>query len=332
MASVRTGTLKEGPGAEYEQRLLGSTDVPLAPIRGRDPRRNLPAELFVKHPGRFAGKVGFGFAVIAAGYLTMEFAPTWAKVVAGLVLGLMYAHLVELQHEALHNHAFQSRRLNRLFGFLCGLFMLSSHSHYQYDHLRHHAELGTEDNHEFDHPTGFMRGMWHLGRYLDAARDMLRSVSGRRLPSVRDRANARIQAEYRLFALAILAVIAFTALTGSLLFVWAWLVPVLVVAEPTHFLIELPEHFGLNTQSDADVLANTRTIRASRFAQWFTNGNNLHTAHHFHQGVPMANVPRLQTLIDPNVKSEETSYWEFFRKVMTGAIKYDDFEATCMTR
>ena len=78
----------------------------------------------------------------------------------------------------------------------------------------------------------------------------------------------------------------------------AALLPLLLIAEPMHFLIELPEHFGLNTQTDPDVLVNTRTVAAGPFLQWFTNGNNLHTAHHYHQGVPMTNMRELQKMID----------------------------------
>jgi fatty acid desaturase len=325
-----------------DDRLLdGSTEVLLAPVRGNDLRRNLPRSLFHKRPLRFVAKFAFAFTVVVGGYAAMIVGVPWPlQVLAAMVLGLMYAHLVELQHETLHEHAFNSRRLNRISGFLCGLFMLSSYSHYKYDHLRHHASLGTNTNREFfnyrfrelDSPAGFVRAAWHLGRYVDVFRDIARSLAGRPIPGVRRRDNGRIQTEYRLFALALLGAVLFTALTGSLLLVFAWLLPLIVVSEPTHFLIELPEHFGLDTQDDPDVLANTRTVRTGRLATWFTNSNNLHTAHHYHQGVPMTNVPKLQDLIEPKVRAEESSYLSFFRKVIAGEIKYDDLGATCMTR
>ena len=94
----------------------------------------------------------------------------------------------------------------------------------------------------------------------------------------------------------------------------------------------VPEHFGLNTQSDPDVLANTRTISASRFAQWLTNYNNLHTAHHYHQGVPMARIEDLHALIADRVVTVESSYWHFYRSVLTGRIRYQQLDETCMTR
>jgi fatty acid desaturase len=325
-----------------EDRLLdGSTEVLLAPVRGQDLRRSLPRTIFHKRPARFVAKFAFAFALIAAGYATFVLAAPWPlKIVAGVVLGLMYAHLVELQHETLHEHAFNARPLNRVFGFFCGLFMFSSYSHYKYDHLRHHASLGTDTNREFfnyrfrelDRSGGFVRAMWHLGRYTDVIRDVERSLIGKPIPGIRARDNRRIQTEYRLFALAVAAAVAFTAVNGNLIFVFAWLLPLLIVSEPTHFLIELPEHFGLDTQNNPDVLANTRTVRTGRVVAWFINSNHLHTAHHYHQGVPMTNVPQLQTLIDDKVRAEEPSYLRFFVKVIRGEIKYDDLGATCMTR
>ncbi len=332
-----------GSPARIDGTLDGARDVALAPVRGPDLRRNLPQDLFPKRPLRFAAKFGLAMAIIAACYAAILASVGWAAtVVAVVVLGLMYAHLVELQHECLHEHAFNSRRLNRVYGFFCGLFMLSSYSHYKYDHLRHHASLGKPDNREFfnyrfrrlNSTPGFFRAAYHLGRYADVIRDMARAATNRPLPSVpRVRDRKRIFTEYRFFLLAIVGAVAFTAVTGNAFFLLAWLVPVLLISEPTHFLIELPEHFGLNTQTTPDVLENTRTIYASGFAHWFTNGNNLHTAHHYHQGVPMANVRRLDDLVRDRYRAVEQSYWAFYRKVMTGEIRYADPELeTCMTR
>lgn len=326
-----------------EEVLDGAQNVPLAPVRGLDLRRSLPAEFFPKRPYRFAAKFWFAMAIVAASWVVIAMSFSWvATAVAIVVLGLMYAHLVELQHECLHEHAFNSRRLNRIYGFLCGLFMLSSYSYYKYEHLRHHASLGKPNNREFfnyrfrhlDSVLGFIRAAFHLGRYLEVFRDMGRALIGSPLPGVsHERDRKRIFTEYRLFMVAIVGAIAFTVTTGSAFFLLAWLVPVLLISEPTHFLIEMPEHFGLNTQTDPNVLANTRTIEASLFAQWFTNFNNLHTAHHYHQGVPMANVMKLNNLVKGQYTAVEPSYWSFYSKVIRGGIRYEHPDAeTCMTR
>ncbi len=323
-------------------RLDGSTDAALAPIRGADTRRSLPMELFAKRPAWFSTKFGAAVAVIVACWVAVALVPRWWVVAAAVpVLGLLYAHLVELQHECLHEHAYHRRWLNRLVGYLCGVPMMSSYWHYKYEHLRHHAFLGTPQNQEFfnyrfrslDSVAGFARASFHLGRYLDVFANIGRGLTGRPVPRVtKDVAARKIRTEYVGFAAVFLAAIAFTVFAQSPYLVFVWVLPTLVVAEPAHFLIELPEHFGLNTQTDPNVLSNTRTVRAGAFAKWFTNGNDLHTAHHFHQGVPMAQVPKLHSLIEDRIETVEPSYWSFYRAVVTGRLRYRDTSQTCMTR
>lgn len=324
-------------------RLDATEDALLAPVRGEDRRRSLPKDHFRKRPSRFAGKFLSAFALIAAAWAAIAWGPGWVAIVTVVPLGLAYAHLIELQHECLHEHAFRRRGLNRFCGVVSGLFMLSSFWHYKHDHLRHHAFLGTPRNREFFNyrfrdlhrwkGIGFLRAAANLGRYGNVGADVARSFAGRPIPGVpRPRDAAKIRTEYRLLGAAIIAAVAFTAVTGDLLFVYAWLLPAVLVAEPAHFMIELPEHFGLNTQTDPNVLTNTRTINASRFAQWYTNYNNLHTAHHYHQGVPMAQITRLHALISDRVVPVETSYWSFYYKVLTGAIRYRNLAETPMTR
>lgn len=295
-------------------------------------RRGLPRELYAKRPLHFAARFWFAAAVIAAGWVVVAAATHWLVTACAIVvLGGMYAHLVELQHECVHDHGFRSRRLNRAYGVACGLFTLSSFSHYRYEHLRHHASLGRSGNREFfdyrldrlDGGWRFVRAALHPGRYAGVVRDIGRSLLREPIPPVAGVELRRTQDEYRIYLAVLVAVVVCTALTGTWLFALAWLVPLLLVAEPLHFAIELPEHYGLATQSDPDVRTNTRTIDASRVARWFTNGNNLHTAHHFNPGVPMVNVDELHELVKHQFAEIEPSYWSFYRKVLRGEIRYD---------
>jgi fatty acid desaturase len=325
-----------------EPDLDGSTNVLLAPVRGVDERRNLPREFFVKRPGVFTAKFLFAVFTIAAVWTAVALRTTWWTVVISVIVnGLMYAHLVELQHECLHEHAYTRRWLNRAIGFAAGLPMLSSYWHYKYEHLKHHAYLGTPQNKEFFNYRfqrlgtipGFLRGAYHLGRYADAARDMGRALVGRSNPAVTKPVAARkIRTEYQLFVLTLVAAVVAAVLTRSLYLVFVWVLPTLLVAEPAHFLIEMPEHYGLNTQSDPNVLSNTRTIVAGPFARWFTNGNDVHTAHHFHQGVPMANVRRLHGVIEDRIGTIAPSYWSFYHDVFTGRVTYRSNDEHPMTR
>jgi fatty acid desaturase len=175
MTSVTTGELD----------LDGSSRVLLAPVHGTDDRRTIPREMFEKKPGVFIAKVIAASLVIGAAWTAVAVDPAWWVIVASVIVnGLLYAHLVELQHECLHEHAFNSRALNRVVGFACGTPMLNSFWHYKYDHLRHHAYLGTTQNKEFFNYRfrglatfrGFVRGCYHLGRYMDVARNIGRGV------------------------------------------------------------------------------------------------------------------------------------------------------------
>jgi fatty acid desaturase len=324
-------------------RLDATEDALLAPVKGEDRRRSLPKEHFQKRPRRFAGKFLSALAMIAAAWAAIAWASGWVAMAAVVPLGLAYAHLIELQHECLHELAFRRRGLNRICGVICGIFMLISFRHLKHDHLRHHAFLGTPRNREFFNHRfrdlhrwmgiGFLRAAFNLGRYRTVGANVVRSYFGRPIPDVPRPLDAtKIRGEYRLLGAAVVAAMAYTVLTGDLVFVYAWLLPAVLVAEPAHFMIELPEHFGLNTQTDANVLTNTRTINASRFAQWYTNYNNFHTAHHYHQGVPIAQITRLHTLIADQVVPVETSYWSFYGKVITGEIRYRNLAETSMTR
>ena len=80
-----------------------------------------------------------------------------------------------------------------------------------------------------------------------------------------------------------------------------WVVPLVLSAEAAHFLIELPEHFGCDKPT-RDVMTNTRTVMASRFMFWLTNGNNYHVEHHYSPQVPVERLPELHRLLSPRIK------------------------------
>jgi fatty acid desaturase len=323
------------------QNYEGDVDVPLAPVKGLDERRHLPRDLFVRMPARFVAKFSFAMLVILGGWLAIVVFQNWLIVPIVIITnGLMYAHLVELQHECLHGHAFNSVRLNRLFGVLCGVFMMSSHSHYRYDHLRHHAHLGTPENKEhfdyrfqnLDSVPGFARSFFDLSRYKRVTRLTLLALGWRHLPGIDKASYDRdIKQEYILNFALLVAGIVYTWQYGSSLVALAWWLPALLVSEGTHFLIEMPEHFGLNTQTDANVLTNTRTVNTSPIVSWLVNGNDIHSAHHYHQGVPMCNVRRLNGMIKARLSVVAPSYRSFFSDVLAGRIRQHE-AATCMKR
>jgi fatty acid desaturase len=134
-----------------------------------------------------------------------------------------------------------------------------------------------------------------------------------------------------LYVAIFLASAVYSVASHSYFFILAWWIPALLVSEGVHFMIEMPEHFGLNTQSDANVLTNCRTIHTSKFVQWFVNGNDVHTAHHYHHGVPMCNIRALNEMIGPRIAVVESSYRSFYWAVIRGRIKHN-MSISCMER
>lgn len=302
-------------------------------------RRSLPSAYFIKRPALFVGKVALALMLIALGWAGMAYAlgasPTLLSLLlaAGSIIlnGLMYAHLIELQHECLHLHVFKSAWLHRLFGLIVGLFICNSYAHYRYEHLRHHAYLGTKRNREhFDHRfnnlnsvKGFMRAFFDLHRYRQVATIFVDTLRNRPLKHVNNPAIQRqIKQEYLVYT----ALFTFSAIASfyftTWLFVLAWWVPALVIAEGAHFMIEMPEHYGLDTRSTLNVVENTRSIRTSAIIAWYVNGNHTHMAHHFHQGVPMCHVKKLNDLIKSPLAVVETTYFRFYCDVLRGRITH----------
>lgn len=241
--------------------------------------------------------------------------------IAMVGLGLIYAHGVELQHQALHNTAFPSKFWNRLVGFFMGLPLLVSYSDYQYSHLRHHRLLGTGDDREFfnygyDRLTSLKPLLMHLfmvRHYRDVTGFILRSLMGRTKPDVKMENAVKIRAEYQWMGFFIALAVAVSVIFKTTLLVKIWFLP-LLVGIPTHALIELPEHWGRNHDT-LDVRENTRTIRTGWFGTWFTNGNNFHIEHHWLPAVPNDRFTEIHNRISTEIDID--TYPKFFRRFLT---------------
>jgi fatty acid desaturase len=258
-------------------------------------------------------------AVTAIGvFLTVTLPSLW-WIAPSLLIGLMYAHAVELQHQCLHNTAFRGRPWNRRVGVLLGLPTLVSYSDYQNSHMRHHKLLGTPEDREFFNygyeslttVRALIPHIFMVRHYRDVAVFISKALVGKiTRPEAPHKIAVRIRNEYLLMGIFLLAMLAITFGFHTLLFVKLWLIPALI-AVPTHAFIELPEHIACDCNT-VDVLVNTRTIKASKFAVWFTDGNNYHVEHHWLPGVPNHKFPELHKIVVKNVKHLETSYWSFY--------------------
>ena len=65
------------------------------------------------------------------------------KLLPQLVLGAMFAHGVELEHEMIHQRHFGSRWGDAI-GYILGFPMLVEFSRYRVTHCYHHRDVGTK--------------------------------------------------------------------------------------------------------------------------------------------------------------------------------------------
>ena len=280
----------------------------------------------------FGVKVGLWLLLMTYAYQAMS-QGNWVWWIPGTILmGLMFAHGVELQHQALHHTAFRDRRLTEFVGVALGVPMLVSFAGYQASHLRHHRNLGTEQNTEFfDYGDQYgAEGIYafrnlvlrftmapHYWSFIIAAG---RALRGKPFPGETAAVSRRMRRDYLIMLGAIALLAALCALTESPAPLLLWLVPLLLIAAPVHALVEMPEHYHCDTGS-TEVFANTRTIRSNAFLTWFTNGNNFHVEHHL---LPAVGVERLQELherIAPRIDHLYPTYLSFFREAFGSAIR-----------
>jgi fatty acid desaturase len=247
-----------------------------------------------------------------------------------IVLGAIYAHMVELQHQCLHHSAFVKGPAHRRVGVVLGLPMLVSYTHYRVRHLQHHRYIGTERDTEF---FGFdprkpltalflLRWLFDYSRLVTVAVATYRAFRGTwRYDNGQISARARRAtiAEYRLIGILVIAALVSAVLGLERYVLEFWAAPVLLVSTPLHFLIELPEHIRCDNDT-GDVLRNTRSITGSWFSTWYTNGNNLHVEHHAAMGVPINRLPERHEEVLRCAKHTEPTYWSFYRGVLRGAL------------
>jgi fatty acid desaturase len=257
------------------------------------------------------------------------------KLLFQFVLGVMFAHGVELSHEMIHQKHF-GRRWGGAIGFLLGLPMGVEFTRYSITHSYHHRAVGTPDDEEsfsYDFsklraPLSFLLHLSMLSHYSMVGRNLLNSLLGQEAAIRASMGHAGTTAPrwaiahvvrgYRVMALLLLTMALLTIVLQTSIFIYLWLIP-LLFAGPVHALIELPEHWGCQRET-TDMMANTRTILPSRFADWLTNGNCWHVEHHCKPALPMADLPKLHEAIAPQIKYLSLGYGEFYREFFTALL------------
>ncbi|MEG4499077.1 fatty acid desaturase [Microcoleus sp. F10-C6] len=248
-------------------------------------------------------------------------------IILQLVLGITFAHGLELQHECLHHNFFNSKILNRFFGFLFGVPMLVSYTHYRVQHLHHHKYLGTEKNAEiFDYDESSLESFnklfvraWNFARIPTFFSTLFSLMKGE-YPEVfsTDKAKKDVLIEYLVLVTIFLTLFSITVFNVSLIPLKIWFIPWLVFGELFHFLIELPEHIYCN-KTTTDVFLNTRSVETHPIISYITNGNNYHVEHHLYPSVAVHNLDKVHHPIRHKIEYLSVSYFDLFVEIFQKA-------------
>jgi fatty acid desaturase len=279
----------------------------------------------------FVLKIAICGVLIAGGGVLALSSSWWERIPGILLLGCMFAHAAELQHQALHNTGFRKQRANTISGIALGVPMVISFAAYRASHLRHHRYLGTPMNAEFfDYGDQYGAAgkrsraaallSWLIRfsmahHYRQFAVSLGRSLLGRDFDGENPTISRRIRRDHLIILSVLTAMTAASVALGQALVLWLWLAPLVLVAGPVHALIELPEHFQCETLS-LDPFANTRTIRSNRLMVWFTNGNNFHVEHHLMPNLPIEQLTELHAEVKDRLRYFHPGYADYFSRLL----------------
>lgn len=267
----------------------------------------------------------------------------WVVAIAGpiaalplmVIQGWFVAFLFMPLHETAHKTAFANRRANVIVGNICALSVILPYEYYTLFHWAHHRH--TQDPKRDPEllagtplpASASGLGFWFLGvrQLLGRTRLLFRhAVTGRvTAPWVPAGKRSLVVREARSLLVVYMLLLAVSFLLGSLILLWAWLVP-LIIGQAFLRPYLLAEHTGCGQSADA--YENTRTTFTSATVRWFTWNMPYHTEHHAHPNIPFHALPRLHAVIEGRLQHRGSGYkavtlqvWQWFRERQTSAIK-----------
>lgn len=206
-------------------------------------------------------------ALICMGFYFLA-KPSFMGKFAGItIISMMFAHGIELEHQALHHTATGNRKIDMALGFILGLPLLISISHYRDKHLHHHQHVGTADDSEFfqfskennNMPLSFIGNLLMTPHWARVAKLIFAAWTGGEMGKIYNRRNAKmIRLEYAAFGVFLLSMtVAYVIYPINFIFILS-----IPIAACLHTLIELPEHW--NCSASPSVYENTRTVRGGK--------------------------------------------------------------------
>lgn len=252
-------------------------------------------------------------AVVAAAVAGQLIGHVVGPLLAVCYIGVRQRHLSNLAHECVHSKLMETRRANRLVGYVLTALLGEGFPPYRSTHYIHHAKLGSDDDPMFQ---SYKAGnIWAAGTAPSRRSFVLRFiVRGAlwRLPKSAARALVTKAPEETWRALAARAALWTAAVAASwpldavVPFLLYWLVPLVLVRPVVTWITDLGNHAGL-IEND-DVLLQTRGWSSHWLTRHLLGGHlddMYHPVHHWCPQIPWRRLPEARALA-----AEQLERWD----------------------
>jgi fatty acid desaturase len=291
--------------------------------------------LLDRRPGYYRVNIALTiFAFFAGWALFVIVGNSWTAVAVAPLVGVMFAHLGFIAHEAGHNQVFSTRRRNRMLGLIVGNALIGlSFGWWVPKHNAHHAhpnemgrdpDIGEGSALPSSGAPGNARGpvaswlsRWQAPLFFPLM--VLRSggmhVLGiKRLARRRDRASAIEASLIMLHAAAYLTVVLWVL---SPLRALAFIAVQQAVFSVYLGISFAPNHKGMPIIDSATAagfarrqVVTARNIRGGRLTTFMLGGLNYQIEHHLFPSMPRPNLPRVQGLVRDFCTATDLGYSE----------------------
>ena len=241
---------------------------------------------------------------------------------AAFAYGVCLAFLFAPLHETVHYTAFRSRRLNRAVSFACGWILVLPPRFFRAFHLEHHryTQDPEHDPELVDAPLRTWRQyLWRVSgaRYwARQCRVLVRFAAGRVTePWIPRGERSGVVREARVFLASYVVAGALSAVAGSGVLLWFWVVP-LLVGQPMLRLYLIAEHTGCPLSPD--MLENSRTVRTNALVRFLAWNMPYHAEHHAYASIPFHALPRAHDALAPFIRNQPRGYARVHRDLARG--------------
>jgi fatty acid desaturase len=236
--------------------------------------------------------------------------------------GILIVFLFTLLHETLHETPFKTRALNTGVGAITGFALALGPSWFRYFHFAHHRythdplrdpELASPKPRSL---AAYVKHVSGIPFWIANGRGLIVNALGRNADKfVPERGRARVAREARLMLAGYIALAVLSALAGSALLLWTWIVPALL-GQPFLRLYLLAEH--TDCLQSGNMFENTRTTFTTRLVRLLAWNMPYHAEHHALPTVPFHKLPELHGAMRAHLLTTANGYARFNGDLIRG--------------